>query len=170
MSFNIYLGIYIVCGLAIVAGGAYQLNNLDYSIAAFLFFICGTGLFALYGLRWFASNGSIFSDSPVSWPPTINTCPDYLTYYDRTKSDGSVQKTCIDRIGVSRNGNLKSFPATGAAPAGDEYYFSLATTASDADGKNNELCQRAMSMGLTWEGVTNGEGCVKATIAPAATQ
>lgn len=170
MAFNIYLAIFVVSALVIVAGGTYQLTNMEYSIAAFLFFICGGGLFALYGLRWFASNASIFSDSPVSWPPSINTCPDYLTYYDRTKADGTVQKTCIDRVGISRNGTLKAFPATGAAPASDDYYFSLATTASDADGKNNELCQRAMTMGLTWEGITNGEGCVKPTIAPPAAQ
>ena len=66
------------------------------------------------------------------------------------------------RIFVSRS----SFPT----PASDEYYFSLTTTSSDPESKNNELCQRAMSMGLTWEGVTNGEGCVKATVAPAPTQ
>lgn len=163
MSFNIYFIIFIVTALVIVGGGTYKLTNMEYSIAAFIFFMFGTILFGLYALRWFGSDASIFSNTPVSWPPSINTCPDYLTYYDRTKADGSVQKTCIDRVGVSRNGNLKAFPATGAAPAGDEYYFSLATNAPDPEGKNNELCQRAMSMGLTWEGITNGEGCVKQT-------
>jgi hypothetical protein len=161
MTFNIYLVIFVVSALIVVAGGTYKLTNMEYSIAAFIFFICGSGLFVLYGLRWFASESSIFADSPVSWPPSINSCPDFLTYYDRTKPDGTVQKTCIDRIGVSRNGTLKSFPATGDAPASDDYYFSLTTTAADGEAKNNELCQRAISMGLTWEGITNGEGCTK---------
>jgi hypothetical protein len=26
-------------------------------------------------MKWF-SKGSMFSETPVSWPPTINTCPD----------------------------------------------------------------------------------------------
>lgn len=167
MTFNIYFAIFVVSALIVVAGGTYKLTNLEYSIAAFLFFICGSGLFILYGLRWFASENSIFSDSPVSWPPSMNTCPDFLTYYDRVKPDGSKQKTCIDRVGVSQKGVLKVFPPTGDAPAGDDYYFSLTTTAPDGEGKKNELCQRAISMGLTWEGISNGEGCVRSSTATA---
>jgi hypothetical protein len=74
--------------------------------------------------------------------------------------DGSTQQTCIDTIGVSRNGALKIFPKDGAAPLTNDFYFSLSTTSSDPVKKNQELCQKAITAGLTWEGITNGESCI----------
>ena len=154
--FNIYLAIYIVIGLIIVAGGAYMVNKMGGMVGAILFAIGAVSVLLLFGLNWFAKGG----DTPDSWPPVINTCPDYLTYYKRTKSDGSSQDTCVDTVGVSKNGTLKLFPAQGAPPSGDEFYFSLVTTSADSAGRNAELCQRAIAAGLTWEGITNGESCV----------
>jgi hypothetical protein len=164
MSFNIYLAMYCVVALAVVGGGSYKLNQMTYSTSAFLYLVGSLGLFVLYGIRWFGAKGSIFSDSEISWPSNINTCPDFLTYYERTKADGTKLRTCIDRIGVSRNGALQVFPANGNAPSGEGYYFSLETTAGDQEGKRKELCQRCITMGLTWEGVSNGEGCVTPVI------
>jgi hypothetical protein len=161
--FNIYLGIYIIAAIVIIAGGTFKLFKLQQLIAAVIFFIGSLTIFIIYGIRWFEQANSLFSKTPVSWPPTINTCPDYLIYYDRIMPDGGSQKTCIDTIGVSKNGALKPFPAynksTGSAPSGEEYYFSLITTNSEPAKRNAELCQRAIAFGLTWEGITNGESC-----------
>ena len=154
--FNIYLGIYIIFALLVVIGGGYKLFGSGLTLAGIIFLI-GAGYFlVIFGIKWF-KKGSMFSETPVSWPPTINTCPDYLVYYGRQKADGTKQDTCIDMIGVSKNGSLKVFPKAGSAPTSDDYYFSLTTSSSD---KNKELCQRAITMGLTWEGITNGESCV----------
>ena len=157
--FNIYLGIYIVAAIFIISGGTFKLYDLEQTIAAILFFIGVLVVFIVFGIRWFGGKGSIFSDAPVSWPPAINTCPDYLTYYGRKKTDGSSEDTCIDLIGVSNNGSLKVFPKGGSPPVSDDYYFSLVTKASDVSAKHAELCQRAIAAGLTWEGITNGESC-----------
>jgi hypothetical protein len=158
--FNIYLWLYIALGIFVVAGGAMKLNNMGNMYGAIFFGIFAVALFILYGLRWFGASNSIFTSTPVTWPPFINTCPDYLTYYDRKKSDGSVQKTCIDLVGVSKNSILKLFPKDGDTPSDDTYYFDLATSASSQEGKNKEYCNRAVAAGLTWEGITNGESCV----------
>jgi hypothetical protein len=160
--FNIYLGIYIIAALFIIGGGTYKLYGMEQTYGAFLFFVGVLYVFVVYGLRWFGSASSLFAQTPVSWPPTINTCPDFLTYYGRKMPDGTVKDTCIDFIGVSKNGTLKVFPKDGLSnpPASDNYYFSLTTTSTNAAGKNAALCQSAMTYGLTWEGITNGDSCV----------
>lgn len=157
--FNVYLGIYIFAAILITAGGAYKLYSGNMTIAAVLFVIGAIAIFITFGLKWFKS-GAMFSDTPVSWPPQINTCPDFLVYYSRAMTDGTKQDTCIDPIGVSKNGALKVFPSNGTAPSTDEYYFPLTTSGTDPSSKNQVLCQKAIAMGLTWEGVTNGESCV----------
>lgn len=154
-NFNIYLIVYIIIACFVTIRYTYTLYQSGDAVTAFFFFIGATTLFVLYGLRWFATNQSMLSNSPVSWPPTINTCPDFLTYYK--KEDGS--DNCIDTIGVSKNGTLKLFPKDGTVPTDSSYYFPLKTTESDPVKKYNVLCQSAMAMGLTWEGVTNGESC-----------
>jgi hypothetical protein len=90
----------------------------------------------------------------------MNTCPDYLTYYNLT-NNGKKYDMCIDLLGVSRNGGITKFPA-GATPPGPyaSCYFPLATESADPEKKRAELCQRTMAAGLTWEGITNGESCI----------
>lgn len=160
--FNIYLGLYIIVAIGLIAGGSYKLYDMNNHYAALIFFAGSLTAFIIYGLRWFAATNAIFSQTPVSWPPTINSCPDYLTAYTRKMPDGTTQPVCIDLLGVSKNGSLKMFVKKDKedAPTSDEYYFSLASKSTDPAGKNAELCQRAMTFGLTWEGITNGESCI----------
>jgi hypothetical protein len=157
--FNIYLGIYIVLAILVIAGGTFKLTSSGQTLGGILFFIGALAIFIVYGLKWFGQN-SLFSETPVSWPTSINTCPDYLVYYGRKMPDGTTQDTCIDTIGVSRNGSIKVFPKGGDVPTSDDYYFSLVTKSSDAAKKNAELCQRTIAAGLTWEGISNGESCI----------
>ena len=158
--FNIYLGIYIVVAIIIIAGGTFKLIGGGQTLGGILFLIGALTVFIVYGLKWFGKKGALFSETPVSWPTTINTCPDYLVYYGRKLADGTTQDSCIDMIGVSKNGSIKVFPKGVQPPTTDEYYFSLATKSSDPAAKNAELCQRTISAGLTWEGISNGESCI----------
>lgn len=159
---NLYLILYGLFALAALLGGISKLYGMGMTLAAGLYGIGAAALFVTYGLRWFGSEKSILSDSPVKWPPVMNTCPDYLTFYKRKKTDGSNEETCIDTIGVSRNSvMLKRFPISGPPPLDDDkYFFPLNTTKTDPVERNKELCQRAMLYGLTWEGITNGESCI----------
>jgi len=159
--FNIYLGIYIIVAILVIVGGTFSVVKSGQMIGSFLFFVGVLTIFIVFGLKWF-SPGSVFSKTPVSWPPTINTCPDYLVHYGRLMPDGTKQDTCIDLIGVSKNGALKVFPkdTKGGVTTDNNCYFSLVTTSSDPVVRNQQLCKRAIEAGLTWEGITNGESCI----------
>lgn len=159
--FNIYLGIFIVAALAVILGGTFKLFDTERKFAALVFLAGSIAAFAVFGVRWFGSGkDSMLVTTPVQWPPMINTCPDYLMYYKRPKSNGTFEDTCVDKLGVSRNGSLKIFPANGDVNnANDEYFFSLVTKDSDPDKRKAELCQRTIQYGLTWEGISNGESC-----------
>lgn len=158
---NIYLILYSCIALAIFLGGVSFLYGKSMTLGAGLYAIGAGFLLVTYGLRWFGGEKSILSTADVQWPPVINTCPDFLTYYKRKKADGTTEDMCVDTIGVSRNSAmLPRFPTSGSAPEDDKYFFSLATTKADTAGKNKELCQRAILYGLTWEGITNGESCI----------
>lgn len=160
-SFNIYLVIYILLSISVLGGGTYTIVNTGKTLSAVIFFIGVFIVLSVYGIKWF-SKGAVFAETPVSWPPTVNTCPDYLVHYGRTMPDGQKQDTCIDLIGVSKNGKLKVFPKDGRSsePVDNDYYFSLITRSVDTKLKNQELCTRAIENGLTWEGITNGESCI----------
>lgn len=159
--FNIYLGIFIVVAIVVIAGGTFKLFGTERKIAAIVFLAGAIAAFAVFGVRWFGSGkDSMLVTTPVQWPPMINTCPDYLMYYKRPKSNGTYEDTCVDKLGVSRNGSLKIFPSDGDVNnANDEYFFSLVTKDSDPEKRKAELCQRTIQYGLTWEGISNGESC-----------
>jgi hypothetical protein len=159
MMFNIYMWIYIIAAVFAVAGVTYKLYGFGYMYGAIIFCIAAIIISIMFGIKWFGASNSILSNAPVSWPPFINTCPDYLTYYERQLPNGTKQKTCIDQIGVSTNGVLKVFPNDGIAPSANEYYFDLTVSSTDPANKNKVLCANAMAAGLTWEGITNGESC-----------
>ena len=167
-TFNIGSVIYIISAISVISGGTLTAFNNGKTLTAILFFMGALAIFVTFGLKWF-SPGSVFAKTPVSWPPTINTCPDYLVHYVRN-NNGAKENTCIDLIGVSKNGGLTVFPKdalTGTnsslLPTDNKYYFSLKTDSSDANTKNKELCTRAIAAGLTWEGITNGESCTTST-------
>jgi hypothetical protein len=157
-SMNFYMVWFIIVAILIGVIGTWKLYQNDRSITALLFLIGAILVFVFYGLRWFGSGATAFNPAPAQWPPYINTCPDYLVYYKRTKNNVQ-QDTCIDRIGVSRNSALKVFPASGEPPSDDSYYFDLSTKTEDPVKKRTELCQRTIEFGLTWEGVSDGETC-----------
>jgi len=152
-NFNINLVIYIIVAILVVAYGSFQISKLFGTLEVIVYFGGSLYICILYGIRWFGAGAST---TPISWPPVINTCPDYLTYFKRTVNGASVD-TCIDTIGITDQTILKKFPSDGTTPSEPEYYFSLATTSND---KQTELCNRAMAAKLTWEGITNGESCI----------
>jgi hypothetical protein len=159
IGMNIYLILYGLVALAALAAGYMKLNEMKMSLGSGLFVLGGALLLIAYGLRWFGAENSILAQRTVEWPPVINTCPDYLTHYTRTKN-GKKEEACVDTVGVSRNGILARFPSSGPAPDEEKYFFSLTTTSKDESARRKELCDRAILNGLTWEGITNGESCI----------
>lgn len=162
---NWYLILYIFVSIITGTGPTYWLFFGGRTIAALIYLILSILVLVFYGLRWFQYGdlNATGAAATGSWPPIINTCPDYLTYFSRPGVGGSpATDTCIDLVGVSRNGGLtmwsKQFSASNP-PTDDKYYFNLATTAQDPAGKMAELCQNAMTSGLSWEGICTGDAC-----------
>jgi hypothetical protein len=152
--FNIKLCIYVIVCIIILTWGTMKVNDHYQMMGAVLYFAGALYVCIIYGIRWFGTPTS----ETTSWPPTINTCPDYLTYVERTKSGVKVP-SCVDTIGVSTKafemipkGTDPTDPSTDS-----KYFFDLTTTTNN---KNQELCERALNAGLTWEGITNGDGCI----------
>jgi hypothetical protein len=123
------------------------------ALVCLVFFIL---IFVFYGMRWFNTNS--LTNYTGSWPPIINTCPDYLLYYMRDK-----QPTCVDMIGVNRSGGLLKPWSKGDSPqnppANDAKYFPYIYKAGMNAADVQNLCILAQQAGLTWEGITNGESC-----------
>jgi len=161
-----YLILYIFAAVVIGTYPTVTLFQSGRTIAAITYVILAILVLIFFGLRWFANNNT---SSTGSWPPIINMCPDYLTFFKRpSMSAGSgFTSSCIDLVGVSRNGGLaqwqKSFSSENP-PTDDKYYFSLVTNSTTPAARNQELCARAIDKGLTWEGITNGESCYAAAV------
>jgi hypothetical protein len=151
-DFDIKLVIYVIGCILILTWGTYQVFQAFQMLGAVVYFAGALYVCIIYGIRWFKKNAS----STTIWPPVINTCPDYLTYYDR-QVNGKAEPSCIDTIGVSKKNKISIFPKDGSSTSDERYFFSLVTTTNN---KKAELCQRANDAGLTWEGITNGESCV----------
>lgn len=161
-TFNIKLWIYIIVCIIILAFGTFKVYQNFQIMGAVLYFAGALYICIIYGNRWIGT-----PTSNNSWPPMINTCPDYLTYVERTENGVKVPK-CIDTVGVSRKGfHMIPEGINPTAPGTDpKYFFDLTITTNN---KNKELCQRAISAGLTWEGITNGDGCISQNGTPSST-
>lgn len=159
--FNIWLGLYIIFAIVAGIGGIMYFMKSSKNISAGIYFLGSLAIFIVFGLKWFSGSSPLFgTPSPVQWPPNINTCPDFLTYYP-LNNNGTIVNTCIDRIGVSRNGNLKKFPTDKAPdPKESSYYLTLPSTNVNDPTIRSQLCALASQFGLTWEGITDGESCI----------
>jgi hypothetical protein len=157
--FTVSLNLLIYCVYAVLFGlgtSMYFFNN-GMTLSGILFMILALTVFIFFGMRWFSTESALNPPSTYTWPPNINTCPDYLYFYKRRGQD-----TCVDPLGVSKNGVIQKLPPGPINDDNDNYFFSLKTSASsnNPDAIQSELCQRAIASGLTWEGVTDGSVCI----------
>ena len=153
MAFNILQVIFIVAAILIIGGGSLYFGSNQEYIGVLIFLPLSILIFVVYGLRWFGPDG-IYQNKMVSWPPAINACPDYLTAYTIKSPQGST-KGCVDTIGVSRNGGIALLKkGDKIVNPNDPRFFRLKPGETRA-----ALCQRVITAGLTWEGVSDGETC-----------
>jgi len=159
---------YFILSIAIVAYGTNKLLPSGTG-RAILFGIGSTLLFIFFGFRWFSSNRS--SSKSNTWPPTINTCPDYLTFVPTvTGSISSSGGGCVDTLGVSNNnGLIKRTSTTGISYPGGNFNTGGSVfpyTSADVKSTNlTDICTACSTAGITWEGVYDGDSCVAAAAA-----
>jgi len=149
-----YILFCIIVGLTIFM----QLLDSGRVLTSILCLILSILIFVFFGLRWFPNGKSSVFSYNGPWPPLINTCPDYLVYFKNGQKD-----TCIDLLGVSQNGNLKPWTKgdnpKNPPPESTGKYFPYTYKPGMTIAQLNVLCENTRAMGLTWEGITNGESC-----------
>ncbi len=117
------------------------------SIAGGLVFIGFILVFTFYGMRWFKANGDPKNTYTGSWPPIINTCPDYFVL---------MNNTCVDPTGISADYGLTDAEvAEGDTKKNFPYRYQPGMNKTQL----NNLCTKAKDNKLTWEGITNGDSC-----------
>ena len=149
--------LYILLSLAISAGGTYYFIEAERTLGGFLFFIGSILILIFYGLRWFTAD--VFNPSRFpskTWPPVLNTCPDFLSQYERTVN-GAKEKVCVDLIGVSEGGISRLIDPTNVV--NDQYVFKLYNNLTGT-ARLQALCQECRTKKVTWEGIYDGVSCV----------
>lgn len=162
---------YIFFCIAVGLSVPMYLFRSERMIAAILFLILSIFIFIFFGTRWF-STGNVVGNYTGSWPPIINTCPDYLVSYNKPGVNATDPKipACIDIIGISRIGSppgvsMWNPPTDNTTPpvTGSPKYFNHIYKPGMNQDQLTVLCNQAQQAGLTWEGITNGDSC---TFAP----
>jgi len=155
---------YIFVCVAILVGVPIQLYRGGRDLVAVLVFIGTLVISIFFGIRWFDKLGG--GDTGNKWPPVINTCPDYLTYFKRTNTSASgsttTKNTCIDLMGVSKKpAILKPWGANSISnpPLDDGFYFNIDFVTKQDITKLEQMCEAALNAGVSWEGVTDGISC-----------
>jgi len=154
-----YFVLYVLVSITTVAMGTAKLYTMGVP-TAIIYAIGATMVLIFYGYRWFDKK----TNKTSTWPPTINTCPDYLTYVKSLP--GTNLPGCVDMLGVSKNGTLKKIISTdlngATALAADRTFLhtskSIIETTNPAVIKG--ICQQCDAKGLTWEGVFDGDSCI----------
>jgi len=149
---NFLFIVYILLSIMAILGAFYLNFTGKKQIQAVLLSVGFLIISILFGIRWFSSTGQINSTAyGGAWPPSINTCPDYLSLI---KVNGAY--TCVDPIGVTQQGMQKWTDSTQTDP---KYLFDLQLTLTGAD-RVKALCDHCKLKAVTWEGVWNGSVCL----------
>jgi hypothetical protein len=174
-DFNIKLFGYIVIALLIEIIAIVYGLKVPMFLALALFVPLSLYIFLVYGFQWFGPDGP-FSNKRVVWPPTLNSCPDFLISYPVTitvNNKATMLPGCIDTIGVSTKpgsfprataGTPVNFtaPTTPVTAATAASYLSNGWFATKTGETTGALCARLQTAGLTWEGVWDGNTCYSA--------
>ena len=146
---NYYLIAYIVLVIFIMISVSKTLFASGRNIAGILVFIGFILVFTFYGMRWFNAGGDPKNAYTGSWPPIINTCPDYFTL---------LNGKCVDPTGISAAYGLTDAQVAANEAPTDKIFGYTYQPGMSASQLNN-LCIQAKNAGLTWEGITNGDSC-----------
>lgn len=155
---------YLFSAFIIIPGIFFLLSSQGQFLAAVISSIGLLILFILFGIQYFTTSGDYTTlPDKMSWPPSINVCPDFLSLY----TVGSTPY-CVDTAGVStRPSNLTKFnpsnPITGSVTASDTHLFNLNTNLS-GEARANAIKQECLNKGVTWEGVFDGVNMLGNTI------
>lgn len=160
-AFILYILFSVVTGI----GGTFYLIQSERTLGAFLYFVGAVLVLTFYGLRWFTGDAlKVSRYESKTWPPFVNTCPDFLSVYERSVAGSTIkEKVCVDLIGVAEGGIQKlTDPAN---VANDNFVFKLFMDKKGPD-RIKALCQECKLKKVTWEGVYDGVSCIATGAVP----
>ena len=146
---------YLFAAFIIIPGTYFLLSIQLMYVAGIIASIGLLILFILFGIQLYTVEGKyVNSSTNMTWPPSINTCPDFLSLY---KIDGTY--SCVDTAGVSTNSRLTKFvpvdgTGTNQTPTAAQL-FNLFLLDNDENRKRN-IKTECIEKGVTWEGVYDG--------------
>jgi len=147
---------YMIFAIITTATGVNILMPMGTSRAS-IFGVGAVLVFVFYYYRWFSN-----VDKPVlNWPPIINSCPDFLTLVKSLP--GTSIPGCVDMLGVSTNGALKAITSKdltgGSALSSDKVFIFTSDDVLSPSVNVKSICNMCQQMGITWEGVWDGDIC-----------
>jgi len=149
---------YLFAAFIIIPGTFFALSSQRKMVAGIIASVGMLVLFVLFGIQYFTVDGSyVTSPNKMTWPPSINLCPDFLSLYIV-----GTKPYCVDTAGVStRPDALAKFnpsnPITGNAAAGNNHLFNLFTESTlSAEQRATAIKGECQAKGVTWEGVYDG--------------
>jgi hypothetical protein len=151
---------YVIFALVITVYGTMTLY--PYGMGRAVIFAIGAVLtLYFFDERWFGTATVV----PPTWPPTVNMCPDFLTFVPKVSGSKSPSGgACVDLLGVTTNGAglQKTMPSQLNSLSATDNNKVFEYTADDLkDPKVNlqMVCDRCRIAGVTWEGVYDGDSC-----------
>ena len=157
---------FIVYIILCIAFTAFLTNKLNPSGSgrAILVGIGATLLFLFFGIRWFS-----LKLTNKNWPPTINMCPDYLTFIPLIEGSESANGGgCVDLLGVTTSasgiesvaqGDIENLVSTDTDKIFEYTADDIAASQGDASIIQS-ICNRCINAGVTWEGIYDGDTCI----------
>ena len=155
---------YIFSAFIIIPGTFFFLTTQNRLVAGVIGSAGLLILYVLFGIQYFTITGDYVSQSgSMTWPPSINMCPDFLSLY-------MVGNTpyCVDTAGVStRPSALEKFnpanPIVGPVTPGNTNLFNIFTNLNDK-ARAEAIKGECLAKGVTWEGVFDGTSLYTETI------
>ena len=159
---NWYLVGYVLLSIVVTVMGFTRLNPMGTSRAV-IFAIGAVLVFVFFGIRWFSNP----TNTPKTWPPTINMCPDYLTFVPNlanamSQSGGG----CVDLLGVTNSASgimkikPKEIPTLNSSNTNKVFNYTSTDVKVTTDQERMQIiCDQCQASGITWEGVYDGQVC-----------
>ena len=151
--------LYVLASCVLLAGGTFRYVRSGAPITAGIFFIGVLIIIVYYGIKWYTTAGtSTKTPQGGSWPPVLNTCPDFLSVYNMNGTN-----VCIDTIGIAGAGGISQW--TDPVQTDAKFQFNLNLDKKGAD-RVAALCKECKSKNVTWEGVWDGAACMNGAEPP----
>ena len=151
---QLMLTIFIFINIILILGLTYRFYSSGQEFGALIVLGGFIGAAVVFGTRWFNASSQAASGAG-SWPPSINTCPDFLTLHTMDSKN-----VCIDTVGVAKGTATTKLEKWSSSTQTDEKYkFNLHTDKS-GQARVTALCKECSDKGVKWEGVYDGLTCI----------